>query len=383
MEHLHPLENDCFLYYLANNIKDIDYCKLYNDSSYLQDLYDKFFDHLILEHFRPKFPPEINEEEYTNENENNKKIKDLSKMNKGNGFIVYRKHLNKHLEASNERISMQQLSPLASALWKSEPACVKDHYKGISENIKKLHEKRLHDQLPETYDKEKMDFKSFQNITRKNGGNSFMIFRIKLNERLKLVGYQLPMQKLSYIASHYWRQQPESIKSLFKKLSDQRKVINNKQIKDLFFKSCDNDSEPITNDVEIDINNFFADFDFSDLAFLLPDNDALANDAQGSCWAEESKQCNNNDYIKQYINDNSWELKQYDNDNSWESKQFNNDFSWDLKQYNNNENSHWMGQHVEFSWMGGSNDNGTPTNNGFYLKPDMEMEIEEDLFNEF
>ncbi|GBC02442.1 hypothetical protein RclHR1_04620009 [Rhizophagus clarus] len=327
MEHLHPLENEYFLFYLENNIKDIDYYKLSNDPSYLQDLYNNFFDHLILEYFRPKFPPEINEEEYTNENENNKKIKDLSKMNKGNGFIVYRKHLNKHLEALGERTSMQQLSSLSSALWKSEPAYVKDYYKGISENIKKLVEKRLHDQLPETYNNDKMNF-TVQDFTRKNVGNSFMVFRIKLNERLKSIGYHLPMQKLSYVASQFWRQQPKDIKNLFKKLSDQKKKINNKHIKGLFFKSCDNDSEAITSDVEIDINNFFANFDFSELAFLLPDDDALANDAQGSSWAEESKQCNNNDYIKQYINDNSWELKQYDNDNSWESKQYINDFSW-------------------------------------------------------
>ncbi|EXX70528.1 hypothetical protein RirG_086560 [Rhizophagus irregularis DAOM 197198w] len=108
-----PLENNFFLYYLTYNNVPYDDNKLYNDPSYSQALYNDYFDHLILEFLRPNFPPIINVEEYVNENEKFKKIKDMSKMNKGNGFMVYRKNLNKHLETLGERISMQQLSPLA------------------------------------------------------------------------------------------------------------------------------------------------------------------------------------------------------------------------------------------------------------------------------
>ncbi|POG74200.1 hypothetical protein GLOIN_2v1578498, partial [Rhizophagus irregularis DAOM 181602=DAOM 197198] len=67
----------------------------------------------------------------------------MSIMNKRNGFMVYRKTLNKHLEILGVRITMQQLSPLAGSLWGSEPEQVKDYYKEVSEKIKKLHNNRV------------------------------------------------------------------------------------------------------------------------------------------------------------------------------------------------------------------------------------------------
>src|SRR5579862_3873536 len=96
-----PLQNIFFKYYLNNIIEFYDHNKLYNDPSYLQFLYDNYFNHLIefCESRRPKFPPEINVEEYVNDNENNKKIKDMSKMNGGNSFMVYRKYIKQYLES--------------------------------------------------------------------------------------------------------------------------------------------------------------------------------------------------------------------------------------------------------------------------------------------
>ncbi|GBC05875.1 hypothetical protein RclHR1_06490010 [Rhizophagus clarus] len=96
------LENIYFLYYLDNNnIVDIDYDRFYNDPSYSQALYTDYFSHLILEYFRSIFPPFVDVEKYINEDES----KDLNKMNKGNGFIIYRKHLKKYLETLGESIS--------------------------------------------------------------------------------------------------------------------------------------------------------------------------------------------------------------------------------------------------------------------------------------
>jgi hypothetical protein len=166
-----PLENICFLYYLDNYVDNIDHDKLYNYDLYLQNLYSEYFDRLILEYYRPDFPPSIDVKEHVNENENNKKIKDMSKMNGGNGFIVYRKNLNKHLikrlEIIGERISMQNLSPLAGKLWNSEPKFVKEYYKGLSEEIKKLHEERQIKSIQSEDDfNEKMSYQKIKNTKK-------------------------------------------------------------------------------------------------------------------------------------------------------------------------------------------------------------------------
>src|SRR5437016_5986460 len=83
-----PLQNIFFKYYLDHNIESYDHDRLFNDPSYLQTMYDDYFRYLIqvCESYRPIYPPNINVEEYVNENENNKKIKDMSKMNGGNSF---------------------------------------------------------------------------------------------------------------------------------------------------------------------------------------------------------------------------------------------------------------------------------------------------------
>ncbi|RGB35602.1 hypothetical protein C1646_699309 [Rhizophagus diaphanus] len=241
-----PLENKFFLYYLTYNNVPYDDNKLYNDPSYSQALYNDYFDHLILEFLRPNFPPIINVEEYVNENEKFKKIKDMSKMNKGNGFMVYRKNLNKHLETLGERISMQQLSPLAGSLWNSEPENVKDHYKSLSEEIKKLHNNRVENCINRKRSSDddygEMSSKKIKDMTTRNGGNAFIIFRKQLNEHLRSLGYNLNMQEHSKIASYIWSKQPMEVKSHFKEHTVQMKKMLNDQLKQLFCKS-DNDNE--------------------------------------------------------------------------------------------------------------------------------------------
>ncbi|GES84492.1 hypothetical protein GLOIN_2v719641 [Rhizophagus clarus] len=121
-----PFQNEILKYSLNHNIGSYDHNRFCSDPSYSKTLYD---DHLVEEDYqlhRPTFPPEINIEEYVNENENNKKIKDMSKMNSGNSFMVYRKYLHKHMQISGINLPMKQLSQLASALWRSEPSNVKD-----------------------------------------------------------------------------------------------------------------------------------------------------------------------------------------------------------------------------------------------------------------
>ena len=103
-------------YYLDHNMQSYDYTRLCNNPYYSKALYDNYINHLI-EYHRPNYPPDINVEEYVNENESNKKIKDLGKMNKRNSFMVYQKYLNKHLQRLGINFPMMQLSQLASILY--------------------------------------------------------------------------------------------------------------------------------------------------------------------------------------------------------------------------------------------------------------------------
>ncbi|RIA88221.1 hypothetical protein C1645_775546, partial [Glomus cerebriforme] len=141
-----PLQNPCFLYYLSHINDSYDLMKLHNDHSYLQNAYNDYFDKLI-EYCRPNYPPNINVEEYTLGLDeiirNKRKIKDITKKNAGNSFMLYRKYLYKYLETSGINIPMQSLSSLAGHLWASEPKLVKDYYKKLSDQIKKIHSERL------------------------------------------------------------------------------------------------------------------------------------------------------------------------------------------------------------------------------------------------
>jgi hypothetical protein len=246
-----PLQNEFFKYHLNNNVKSYDPNRLSNDPSYSKTLYDDYINYLVECCHRPTFPPAINIEEYVNENENNKKIKDMSKMNKGNSFMVYRKYLHKHMQISGINFPMKQLSQLASTLWKSEPIFVKDYYRELSERIQKLHYERLGNLIvngkrkrsPNDDDNhEMMNHKKIKDMTKKNGGNSFIIFRKKLNEYLKSIGTNLPMQKLSSLASYLWSRQPEYVKSQHKELSEQTKKLLNEQIRNLYYGQDDNGS---------------------------------------------------------------------------------------------------------------------------------------------
>lgn len=297
MNQENPLQNECFLHYLTHNNVPYDFNRLHNDPSYAQALYDDYFNHLILEYFRPKFPPIINVEEYVNENESNKKIKDMSKMNKGNGFTAYRKILNKHLETLGVRITMQQLSPLGGSLWNSEPAQVKDYYKELSEKIKKVHNNRVENyiinnckrSLEDNDDYEKMSSKKIKEMTTKNGGNAFIIFRKQLNEYLRSLGYNLNMQEHSKFASYYWSIQSKEVKNhFFKELSGQSKKTLNDQLKQMFCKSDNDNNETIINNncIKLDNNNGSTmsyikpvNDDNGLIMNIKPDNDASANDA--------------------------------------------------------------------------------------------------------
>ena len=105
----------------------------------MQTLYDDYFEHLVkyVQSYRSSYPPNIDVKEYAKENKNIKKIKDISWLNGGNPFILYRKHLYKCLEILGIPIPMQQLSLLAGVLWKSEPDFVQEYYKSLSKQIKK------------------------------------------------------------------------------------------------------------------------------------------------------------------------------------------------------------------------------------------------------
>ncbi|EXX79868.1 hypothetical protein RirG_001490 [Rhizophagus irregularis DAOM 197198w] len=203
-----PLENNFFLYYLTYNNVPYDDNKLYNDPSYSQALYNDYFDHLILEFLRPNFPPIINVEEYVNENEKFKKIKDMTT------FSLSRN---------------------------SEPENVKDHYKSLSEEIKKLHNNRVENYINRKRSSEddygEMSSKKIKDMTTRNGGNAFIIFRKQLNEHLRSLGYNLNMQEHSKIASYIWSKQSMEVKSHFKEHTVQMKKMLNDQLKQLFCKS--------------------------------------------------------------------------------------------------------------------------------------------------
>jgi hypothetical protein len=203
-------------------------------------------------------------------------------MNKGNGFMVYRKTLNKHLEILGERITMQQLSPLAGLLWSSEPEQVKNYYKELSEKIKKLHNNRVENYIKSNRN-ENMSRKTIKDMTTKNGGNAFIIFRKQLIEELKLLGYSLNMQEHSKFASYYWSRQPKKVKSHFKELSGKSKKTLNDKLKQMFRKPDNDNNEQIidNNYMELDNNNG------STMSYIKPDNDAFANDAHDSCWMGE------------------------------------------------------------------------------------------------
>lgn len=248
-------DDDIFIGYESKK-KSSDYPlhnnRLCNDLSYSKTLCDNYINYLVeyCQLHRPTFPPDINVEEFVNENENNKKIKDMSKMNRGNSFMVYRKYLHKHMQISGDNLPMKQLSQLASALWKSEPEHVKGHYKILSEKIQELHYERLGNLIingkrkkspNDDDDNEKICHKKIKDMTKKNGGNSFIIFRKNLNEYLKSNGMNLPMQKLSSLASNLWSIQPEYVKSQHKELSEQTKKILNKQMMNLYYGQEDNE----------------------------------------------------------------------------------------------------------------------------------------------
>ncbi|GBC24079.1 hypothetical protein GLOIN_2v1769791 [Rhizophagus irregularis DAOM 181602=DAOM 197198] len=291
-----PLKNECFLHYLIHNNVPCDFNRLHNDPSYAQALYGDYFNHLISEYFRPNFPPIINVEEYVNENEKNKKIKDMSIMNKRNGFMVYRKTLNKHLEILGVRITMQQLSPLAGSLWGSEPEQVKDYYKEVSEKIKKLHNNRVENYIKnnckrsseDNYDYENMSSKKIKELITKNGGNAFIIFRKQLNEELRSLGYNYSMQEHSKIASYLWSIQPKEVKSCFKEISGQFKKTLNDQLKQMICKSDNDNNEPIINNDSLNIKSNNDDNGLN-MSYIKLDNDASTNDVHDSCWTGESK----------------------------------------------------------------------------------------------
>ncbi|CAB4428759.1 unnamed protein product [Rhizophagus irregularis] len=390
-----PLQNETFLHYLIHNNVPCDFNRLYNDPSYAQALYVEYFEHLIFECLRPEYPPIINVEEYVNENEKNKKIKDMSKMNKGNGFMVYRKNLNKHLEMLGERITMQQLSPLAGSLWKSEPKQVKDHYKDLSEEIKKLHNNRVENCIKnnhkrsseDNYDYENMSSKKFKEMTTKNGGNAFIIFRKQLNEELRSSGYNLNMQDHSKFASYYWSIQPKEVKGYFKALSGQFKKTLNDQLKQMFCKSDNDNNEPIIdndslNYIKLDNNNgstmSYIKPDNDDNGLIMnikPDNDASANDAHDSCWMGELKPFGSlindfNNYLKSDMGPDSCRMGELKSFGSL-TNDFNNYLKSDM-----GPDSCWMGELKPFGSL--TND----FNNFLKLGPEsiVENSIEENFF---
>ncbi|RIA99712.1 hypothetical protein C1645_746511 [Glomus cerebriforme] len=226
-----PLNNSYFLHYLNCNIVSYDHFRLYNDSSYLTTLYLEYLNHLV-ENCRPDFPPNIKVEEFVDENQNNKKIKDMSKMNGGNSFMVYRKYLKKHLETVGINLPMQVLSLLSSILWRNESKYVKDHYRELSEQIKKLHSNNLQENIRNN------SYKTIRNEKnmKQNGGNSFMIYRSKLHEYLKSTGQTLSMTELSSLASVLWHKEPDSVKTQFKGILDQTKKMLNEEISKLHYR---------------------------------------------------------------------------------------------------------------------------------------------------
>ncbi|PKK68966.1 hypothetical protein RhiirC2_712994 [Rhizophagus irregularis] len=209
----------------------------------------------------------------------------MSKMNKGNGFMVYRKTLNKHLEILGERITMQQLSPLAGLLWVSEPEQVKNYYKELSEKIKKVHNNRVENYIKNNRN-ENMSRKTIKEMTTKNGGNAFIIFRKQLNENLRSLGYNYSMQEHSKIASYLWSRQSKEVQSHSKEFSGQFKKTLNDQLKQMFCKSDNDNNEPIIDNDSLNIKSNNDDNGLN-MSYIKLDNDASTN--HDSCWTGESK----------------------------------------------------------------------------------------------
>jgi len=76
---------------------------------------------------KPPFPPRVNIEDFIRVDGLNAKAP--------NAFFVYRKSLTRHLLQLNHRLTMVEVSKLASAKWKSEPNTVKKAYKKLSREI--------------------------------------------------------------------------------------------------------------------------------------------------------------------------------------------------------------------------------------------------------
>ncbi|CAB4400940.1 uncharacterized protein OCT59_022913 [Rhizophagus irregularis] len=125
----HPLQNPCFRYYLVHINQSYDFIKLCNDNLYLKNAYNDYFNHLIDECYRPKFPPDINVDDYI--------------LCFDSGFTVYQTYITKYMERLEIKLTQLELSSLARHLWDSEPQEVILHYKKLSVQLKSIYEERL------------------------------------------------------------------------------------------------------------------------------------------------------------------------------------------------------------------------------------------------
>src|SRR6266542_3709456 len=80
--------------------------------------------------FRPPFPPLITPEEIVQQK--NKQPKSTKPTKFPNSFIIYRNEISKKLKSQKIKLTRDKVSNLASRLWKTEPAYVKNVYKEIS-----------------------------------------------------------------------------------------------------------------------------------------------------------------------------------------------------------------------------------------------------------
>ncbi|GES75579.1 hypothetical protein GLOIN_2v1574900 [Rhizophagus clarus] len=125
----HPLQNPCFRYYLVHINQSYDFIKLCNDNSYLKNAYNDYFDHLIYECYRPKFPFDVKVEDYI--------------LSFDSGFAVYQRYLTKYMEKLEIKLNQLELLSLARHLWNSEPQEVILHYKELSVQLKSIYEEQL------------------------------------------------------------------------------------------------------------------------------------------------------------------------------------------------------------------------------------------------
>src|ERR1044072_6350434 len=134
---LPPLENPYFLLYVKRIKPEYNnQPRLHTDEQFLQRAHSDYFDFFhggLIEHFKPDFPPDIKVEEFVPRFDKRKPITE----NRGNAFIVYRKHLVKYLQTSRIKLDQKEISPLAGYFWRNETPEVKDHYKKISDQIKR------------------------------------------------------------------------------------------------------------------------------------------------------------------------------------------------------------------------------------------------------